>query len=109
MEGPIKPPREHLSERYALKPFSGTVDERMHVLFWGLANRGCHYGKESQKSLYPMLKAIYDEARAYASTQEQRDTVSVIATLAAKTALAADPTGPGIDAEVKAFKEEHLR
>src|SRR5512141_2406839 len=51
-EGPIRPPREHLSERYALKPFSGTVDERMHVLFWGLANRGCHYGKESQKSLY---------------------------------------------------------
>ena len=108
-EGPIKPPRERLGERYALEPFSGTVDERMHVLFWGLANRGCHYGKESQKSLYPMLKAIYDEARQIARASEQRSTVRVIAEIAADTALARNPNGPVNDAETDKFIEEHLK
>src|SRR6476646_11799839 len=50
-EGPIEPPRERLNEHYELKRFSGTVDERMHSLFWNLANRGCHNGQDSQKSL----------------------------------------------------------
>ena len=108
-EGPVTPPTERTSERYAVKGFSGTVDERMHVLFWGLANRGCHYGKESQKSLYPMLKAIHDEARTAARTAAQQETVLIIARLAAKAALAVDPNGPGSDAVLQSFIEEHLR
>ena len=62
-------------ERYALVRFSGSAEERLQLLFWGIANRGCMYGKESQKSLYPFMKAIYDEGRAIAETDGQRGTV----------------------------------
>jgi len=108
-EGPIEPPRERLHEHYELKRFSGTVDERMHSLFWNLANRGCHNGKDSQKTLYPMLKEIHAEARSIARTDEERATVSIIAKLAGKAALAIDPIAAGQDAQVDAFTEQNLK
>jgi hypothetical protein len=108
-EGPIKPPRERLSERYALKPFSGTVDERMDAMWRGIANRGCPYGGESQKSLYPMLKAIYDEARQIATTGNRADKLDSFAIEAAYAALAFDPNGPGNDALLNTFIQEHLK
>ncbi len=108
-EGPAKAPAERLSERYALKPFKGTVEERMHMLFWGLANRDCHYGGDTQKSLYPMLKSIHDEARNIARTREQESTVRIIAELAADAALATNPNAPVNDAQTDAFIKEHLQ
>ncbi len=103
------PPTAHLNERIALKPFDGSVDERMHMLFWGLANHGCMYGKASQKSLYPMLRAIYGEARAIAETEDQRSTVRNIAYFAATSALAINPNSSGNDAGVAAFIKEHMQ
>lgn len=108
-EGPAEPPIDRPNERYALKAFSGTTDERMNALFWGLANRGCRYGKDSQKSLYPMLKEIHAEARQIARTGEQQSTVQIIAELAADAALARNPNGPADDAQIDAFIEEHLK
>lgn len=99
----------HPAERYALTRFGGSVDERMHMLFWGIANRGCMYGKDSQRSLYPFLKAIYDEGRAIAETDRQRGTVRNIAALAARAALAINPNSPGDDAGIAAFIKEHLQ
>lgn len=109
VEGTIKPPIERLSEKYPIKTFSGPSDKRMQMLFWGLANRSCHYGKESQKSLYPMLKAIYGEARSVARTSDDDDTVRVIARLAAAAALATDPSRPENDRATNAFIAEHLK
>jgi len=109
IEGKIKPPVERLNERYDLKPFSGTVDERMNMLFFGLANRACDYGGESKKDLYSMLKAIHDEARQIARTHNQDITVSIIAEIAADAALAGDPNGPANDAQTDAFIKEHLK
>ena len=71
-EGPIEPPRERLNEHYELKRFSGTVEERLDAMWGGIANRGCMYGKESQKSLFPMLKAMYEEARSLARSDESK-------------------------------------
>jgi len=102
-------PTDHLTERYPLKKFEGTVDQRMDALFWNLSNRDCPYGKDSQKSLYPMLKAIHAEARSIASSEEQRSTVSAIATLAAEAALAIDPTGLGDDLLIRSFVEANLK
>jgi hypothetical protein len=99
----------HPDERYALTRFSGSVEERMHMLFHGLANQDCMYGKDSQKSLYPFLKAIYDEGRAIAKTDEQRGTVEIVADLAAHTALATDPNSPSDNAAIKAFIREHMQ
>jgi hypothetical protein len=103
------PRADTTSERYAMKPFAGSVDERMHMLFWGLANRGCAYGGDSQRALYPMLKAIYEEARRSASSPEQIEQLESFALEAAYAALAFDPRGRGDDTQVKAFIREELK
>src|SRR6185437_12861275 len=74
-EGYYMAPIERMNERFALKVFRGNVDQRMHMLFWGLANRGCSYGGESQKSLYALLKALFEESRQIARTKDNQDTV----------------------------------
>jgi len=102
-------PTNHLGERYALKKFSGSAGERIDAMWGGIANRGCMYGGESQKSLFPMLKAIYEEARSTAQTQSQRNTVRIIAEFAAEAALARDPSGPVDNAPIEAFISENLK
>ncbi len=61
--GILQAPIERTNERFALKAFKGNVDQRMDALFWGLANRDCTYGGQSQKSLYPIVKGVYEESR----------------------------------------------
>lgn len=109
IEGKIKPPIERLNERYVLKPFAGTVDERMNMLFWGLANRACEYGGDSQKTLFPMLRAIYQEARLVARSPDQLNQLDSFAVQAAYAALAFDPNGPSHDAELNAFIRENFK
>jgi hypothetical protein len=109
LQGPIEPPIERLNERYALERFSGTVSERLEAMWGGIANRGCMYGKESQKSLFPMLKDIYSEARQISRTDDQKRTTRIIAELAAGAALAIDPNGPTQDALVRSFIDGNLK
>jgi hypothetical protein len=107
--GSERRPVEHLDERYALPRFSGTTEERLNLLFWGLANQGCDYGGESQKSLYAMLKAIYEEARSVARSPTELQSLDSFATEAAYAALALDPSGPARDEDVRRFIEENLK
>lgn len=102
-------PVEHLDERYALPRFSGTTADRLDSLFGGLANQGCEYGGDSQKSLYPMLKNIYEEARSIASTPDELQSLHSFATVAAYAALALDPSGPARNADVRRFISENLK
>ncbi len=104
-----QPQVERSNERFALQLFNGSVTERIEALFFGLANQGCDYGKDSKTSLYPMLKAIFTEAREIAGTDRQRGTVRIIAEFAADAALATNPNGPANDARNNAFIEEHLK
>ena len=108
-EGKLKPPVERPNERYELHAFSGTVDERLRAMWWGVANRGCSYGGASQRSLFPMLKAMYEEARQIATTDQQRKQVHGYAVMAARAAIATDPTGPANIAEVDQFIKEKLK
>lgn len=107
--GPAAPPIDRPIERYELKPFTGTVDERMDALWGGIANRGCMYGGESQKSLYPMLKAIYGEVRQIAVALPHHQRLRSFAVQAGYAALAFDPNGPGHDAELNKFIRENLK
>jgi len=109
LEGDFKPPEEKMNERYALRRFSGTVDEHLNVMWGGIANHGCMYGGESQKSLFPMLKAIHDEAKRIATTSVQKKEVGGYAVMAANAAIAANPNGPSNDAEVERFIKENLQ
>jgi hypothetical protein len=103
-----RPPIDRPSERFRLNRFKGSVDERMLSMWGGFANRGCFYGGESQKSLYPMLKALYEEGRSIARTPGQMNTVHSLARRAARAALAFDPSDPGHDREVEEFIKEQL-
>lgn len=107
--GPLQPPVARPNERFELSRFSGSVDERLEVMWRGIANHGCGYGGESQKSLFPMLKAMYEEAAQIASTDAQRQHVSSYAVMAANAAIAADPNGPSNDKEVEQFISEQLK
>jgi hypothetical protein len=104
-EGPSSAPSEHPNERYRLRKFSGTAESRLDMLFLGLANQSCSYGGGSQKSLYPMLKAIHTEVRRIGTPKE----VYGFALEAAYAALAPDPNGPAQDAKLRAFIEENLQ
>ena len=108
-EGKIKPPVERVNERYLMKTFSGTAAERLDSIWAGIGNRGCMYGGDSQKSLYPIQKALYEEARSMAATDDQRRRVHFFALMAADAALAADPNGPSNGAEVEKFIREKLK
>jgi hypothetical protein len=105
----VEPPSDRTHERFALKGFNGNADQRIHMLFWGLANQDCMYGGESQKNLYPMLKAIHAEASHIASTQEHQNTVRIIAELAAEAALARNPNASLNEGQKDVFIREHLR
>ena len=104
-EQPNPTPIEHSSEHYRLKKFTGSSKARLDMLFFGLANQGCDYGGDSQKSLYPMLKHIYVEARNVAVPKE----LYGFALMAAYAAIAPDPNGPGQDDKLNSFIKEHLQ
>jgi hypothetical protein len=106
---PAHEPRDHLQERYGLKPFTGTVDARVHMLFFGLANQYCDWGGESKRTLVPMLKAIYLEARALEGSEESSRIAAAIADFAADAGLAILPNTPVDDVKIKAFISEHIR
>ncbi|MBS0327502.1 MAG: hypothetical protein JSS46_13300 [Proteobacteria bacterium] len=108
-EGSFEPPIPRLRERYALRSFSGTNEQRIKNLFWGFANRGCDYGKESKKSLYPMMRAVYFEIRPLASTPSEHEIAESVAGLTATTALAIDPNGPVQVERERTFIEENLK
>ncbi|MEO8535989.1 MAG: carboxypeptidase-like regulatory domain-containing protein [Betaproteobacteria bacterium] len=101
--------KARVNERYALKPFAGSVDERLDALWRGFAARGCDYGGQSQKQLYPMLKAIFEETRLISSTRDLSARPHSFDRAAARSALAEDPNGPANDSRVDRFIAEHLR
>jgi hypothetical protein len=105
---PMRDPQEHLAQRYSIRVFNGSVDERLTSLFEELANKGCDFGGESQKSLYPMLRSIYDEARTIARNPKQ-PLVRAFAKQAAYAALALDPLGSSQDARIDEFISEHFK
>lgn len=106
---PADKPIDHLSERYVLKAFSGTADQRIHMLFFGLANQHCDWGGESKKSLVPLLKGIYVEARSLRVPPDSSRIADTIAKFAADAGLAISPNAPIDDAKIKAFIDEHIQ
>jgi len=107
-EGQLAPPKEHRNERYALHRFAGSANERLNVMWRGIANRGCPYGGASQKSLFSMLKAMHDEAKHIASTKEQERNAYFFSVMAAEAALARDPNTDANESELDRFIRERL-
>ena len=106
---PSDEPVDHLQERYALKAFSGTVDQRLDMLFYGLANQDCDWGGESKKTLVPMLKAIYLEVRPLQGSARYSYIAKSVAHFAADAGLAISPNTPIDDTKINAFIAEHIQ
>ena len=107
-QGPFQPPIERPNERFELRRFSGSVDERLNLMWRGIANHGCSYGGESQKSLFPMQKAIYEEAKEIATTNGYANVVHGFSVMAARAALAPDPNADANVLSIEDFIRERL-
>jgi hypothetical protein len=85
-------------------------DRRLEEL-WNLIRRDCAHGGASQRSLYPMLKSAYEEARRIALTPEQMKRVRTFAEFAAIAWIAPSPnTDAGTtSAQIEHFIRERLQ
>ena len=108
-DGSTHRPTNQMNQRYALKKFEGTVGERIDGMWSGIANRDCTYGGESQKSLYPMLRAMYEEAKSLGSGSEHVRRTRGFGRFAARAALAIDPSGPGNESAIDHFVTENMQ
>lgn len=107
--GPAREPTVHPNDVFKLTPSRATGDKRLEEL--RLAMRLCQYGGQSRGSLYPMVKAAYDETKSVAVTDKQKELVQRIARLVARAGIAADPTGDTTATEqrIERFIQENLQ
>jgi hypothetical protein len=109
LTGPVREPTVHPDDVFKLS-LSGTEGDKRLDELW-LAMRDCSYGGPSQRALYPMLKAVYDEAKSVAVTDKQKETVRRFARLVAHVWISPDPTGsanPG-EQQIERFIQENLQ
>jgi hypothetical protein len=80
-----------------LKAFAGTPDERFEFLrsrvFSGMS---CNGAGSSERNLYPVVKAAFQEARPLARTEKQIESLRILRDIAAYTWLARPSNSPGI-------------
>jgi hypothetical protein len=70
------PPREGYITQYIsdkLVPFQGTTKERLEYLDYVWRNTGCFSAYESMSALLPLRRALYEEVRGLAASDEQRE------------------------------------
>jgi hypothetical protein len=84
-------------ENVYLKAFAGTPDERFEFLrsrvFSGMS---CNGAGASERNLYPLVKAAFQEARPLARSEKQIESLRILRDIAAYTWLARPSDSPGI-------------
>jgi hypothetical protein len=91
-----------------VKRFVGTQDERIRYLRGSaFAGIGCDGGGASQRNLYPLQKAAFQEAKALATTAEHEKLLKNMRAIAKTTWLALPPNAP--DPEPLTFPDQFLR
>jgi hypothetical protein len=106
-EGQQHPQVVHPNDVFRLVLSTAAGDQRLEEL-WHVIRRDCAYGNGSQRSMYPLLKAAYDEAKVTATNQLGRDEVAHFARLVARAWLAPSPNGRSAAPEIDTFIREHL-
>jgi len=91
-------------------PSNAEGEERLEEI-WDVVRRGCSHGGASRRSLYPLLKAAYDEAKSIATTPQHAKTLQTFGRLAARAAISPDPQSDGgqTDQQIEQFITEHLK
>jgi hypothetical protein len=91
-----------------VKPFIGTQDERIrYIRGAAFAGIGCNSGGASQRNLYPLQKAAFQEAKALATTAEHEKLLKNMRAIAESDWLALPPNAPYPDKIT--FPEQFLR
>jgi len=94
----------HPNDLY-LKPFSGTSAQRFeYVRVVVFASAGCFEGGTSQRNLYRLAKAAFQEAKPLATTSDQKKSLRFMRGAAIDTWLALPGTTTGMEAEAAASK-----
>lgn len=73
-----------------LTPFRGTKEDRLKFLLRVVSATRCASAGSSSKNIYPMYKAIYEEAKSIAVTAEDWQTVDILREEAARAAVRPD-------------------
>jgi len=109
-EGPRRAPRDHPNDVIRVKKSSATGDARLAELN-DATRRDCVHGGDSERMLYPMLKAAFEEARDIATTPKQKHDLVVFRQRAARAYIAPDPTinGDKVSAQMQQFILENLQ
>lgn len=92
---------------YHLKPFTGTRGERFQSLWRVVSATGCSSAGRTRRNLYPLYKAVYEEAKPLATTDEEKQRLQMIREIAASEWVARD--AHMTTEESRKLVEEHLR
>lgn len=94
-----------------LAPFKGGSAERLEYLIRIISANNCPSAGSSSKNLYPMYKAMYEEANAISTTAEDRKMVDILRQEAAEVAVRPDGhiTSEEMERKVNDFLRDNLR
>ena len=94
-----------------LKPFTGTKAERLKYLIQMLSAANCPLAGSSSRNLYPMYKAMYEEAKTISVTPENWKSVDILRQEAAEVAVRPDGniTSEEMDRRVNEFLKDNLK
>jgi hypothetical protein len=109
-DGPVREPTVHPNDVFKLTPSRAEGDKRLEELSM-ISRRSCFYGAQSQKDLYPLKKAVYEEAKTYAMTPEQLKRLDRFRDHAAWDWVAPSPTSDikQLEKEMAEFKRKNLQ
>jgi hypothetical protein len=94
-----------------LSPFNGTREERLQFLLRVSSGTSCPGAKSSTQNLYPMYKAMYEEAKNIAVTAEDQKIVAILRKEAARVAITPDDSESYLewDKRVEEFMKDNLK
>jgi hypothetical protein len=108
-EGVHAEPKPRANDVFRLKASTTTGEARLDEL-WRFAKWGCLHGGDSQRSLYPALRAAFIEARTVATAQD-RERLDAFRFRAATAQVAPDPVADGENwtGKIRQFVNEKLQ
>jgi len=102
-------PQDHPNDVIRIKKSTAIGEARLAELNEA-SRHSCGHGSGSQRTLYPMLKSVVDEAKQIASTASQRSDLEIFRERAAAAQVAPNPMDGGEESarQMKQFIRENL-
>jgi len=100
--------RPDVTTTITMAPFVGTLEERLKTYD---PFPSCDFGGPSQRNLFPMLKAVYEETRQLAQTKQEQAWVEYMKRAAARSAVTYEPSddASAVEQKIQDFLKDNLR